>query len=57
MAAKEQEPRTAKDKLVWWAKYGGIVAGLIGIIAGNASLAIGGAAVAVGGFALGGGRK
>ena len=41
------EPSTA-EKFFWWAKFSGIVAGVLGIIRHSADMAYGGAALAVG---------
>lgn len=43
----EQLPATG-EKILWWAKFGGIVAGVLGIIRHSADLMYGGAALTVG---------
>ena len=48
--SKEIEHQTLKEKVIWYAKYGGIVAGLIGLLINKVQMVAVGITAAVGGF-------
>ena len=49
--AQEQE-RLLGEKVIWWTKVGGVIAGVLGLLRHYAELAVGGAATAAAAIGL-----